>query len=431
MKFALVGETLSYSLSKKLHNIFYDNNNINATYENLELSNEKFHKFFEKDVFKFNGFNITIPYKEKVIPYLHYISDEAKELNSVNTVVVKDKKLFGYNTDILGFDLMMKYENVSFENKHIIILGTGATANMIKYYAKKQKAKSVKTVSRTKGKGDYTYNEYFKGDIVINTTPLGVSGKDNLSPISEKVTRRFNTIIDINYNPYRSKLLQFGIFYNKKVISGLYMLVAQGILAENLFLEKKYDVETINQVYRKLMSEKNIVLIGLTGCGKSRVGKSLSKVLGRKFIDLDKKIVKDNNMTIEAMFNVSENFFRKKEYKAVRNVSKKNSCVIATGGGVVLNKKNLELIYKNSIVILVQRDVKDIANSISLKGRPLLVDDTEAKLNSIFEDRKKLYYKYAEFKVKNYKVDNCVKQILNYIEVENGNLDSKLKNKKL
>ncbi len=426
MKFALIGETLSYSLSKKLHSIFYKEANVNAYYENYELSRKNFDNFLKKDIYQLNGANITIPYKEDVIKYMHKVSDEAKELNSVNTVVVKNNMLFGYNTDILGFSLMLEYENVSFENKEVVILGTGATANMVKYYAKKNKAKDVKLVSRTKGKGDLTYSDHIKGDIIINTTPLGVKGKNSNSPVDETVVKRFQTIIDINYNPYRSKFLEYGIYNNKKVVSGLYMLVAQGILAENLFFDKDFGREIINEVYYKLMSEKNIVLIGLTGSGKTSVGRLLGQALNRRFIDLDKKIARDNNMTVEGMFNVSENFFRKREHKALASLSNRKGIVIATGGGVVENEKNMNLLYKNSIVICIERDVKEIANTISLHGRPLLVGNTEEKLKKTYNKRKDLYDKYSEIKVVNNGVENCVGKILKLIEVENGSFKSKL-----
>ncbi|MFV0518952.1 MAG: shikimate kinase [Lachnospirales bacterium] len=417
MKLALIGENIEYSLSPKIHNIFFEDLGIKDTYDIVNIPKENFDKFMSKDIYEYNGINVTIPYKQEVLKYLDVVSDTAQTLNSVNTICVVGGKLYGYNTDIIGFSNMMDFEEISFYNKDVVILGTGATASMVEFYAIKRKAKSIVFVSRkkiedTNDKIYKTYDEDFQGDILINTTPCGVLGKDESSPISEDVAKKFKVLVDVNYSLFRNKFLQYGIFNNKKVISGLYMLVSQGIEAEKLFGNVSDTKKKAREIYIKMMKEKNIVVIGLTGAGKSTISKVLAKSLNKCFYDLDKIIISNENKSIEELFQISEEYFRKCESENLYKILNEKNAIISTGGGVILKEENMYEIYKNSIVIEIKRDVKDIVSTISLRNRPQLVGDTEEKLKDIYEHRKKLYKKYAEYSFKNFEIKNTVKTII-------------------
>ncbi len=421
MKYGLIGENIKYSLSPKIHGEFFSGKKLTASYDLIDVDYDSFNKFMKADIFSYNGINVTIPYKQEVIKYLDTVSDTARSLNSVNTICVIDGKLHGYNTDILGFSSMMDFESISFSNKDVVILGTGATSNMIEYYALRRKAKSVTFVSRSKKKNELgktykTYDEKISGDILINTTPCGVEGKDDNSPVSMGVINNFSTIIDVNYRPFRNKFLQYGIYNNKKVVSGLYMLVAQAVESEKLFGNVTLVKHIINEIYKSLMRDKNIVIIGLTGSGKSTIGKVLAKATDRNYIDLDRYITDKEDKSISELFEVSEEHFRNLETKYLKEVLENSGVVLATGGGVVIKEENMVDMYKNSYVIEVKRDALEISKNIALKNRPLLQGDTEKKLLDIYEKRKELYDRYGEYSFYNHEIKSTVKEIMNRLK---------------
>lgn len=410
MNFGLIGENLKYSLSVRIHNRLYELLNEKHEYNNYETISSNLANVLCSNV---DGFNVTIPYKSLVIDYLNFIDSDAKELQSVNTIIKRYNKMYGYNTDIIGFELMLKKHSVNFTNSKIVVLGTGASARMVKHFAIKSGCKSVKLVGINDG--DITYNDYISGDIVVNTTPVGMKYQSDESLLSKEIVNRFHTIIDLNYNPYRTKLLRYGIYMNKKVLSGLYMLVAQAIKSEELFLQRTIDNKHIDIIYNEINSP-NIALIGMMGCGKSTVGKMLAKKLGFDFIDLDEYIMKQESKSIDELFLNGEDSFRKLETFYLQKVSSLKNSVIACGGGVILNEVNIDLLYQNSTVIYVKRDLNEIVNTIALENRPLLNGDYRKKINEIFNARKNLYLTYSEYTVENRMLDDTINNIIKYME---------------
>ncbi len=413
MRLALIGENLSYSLSRQIHTMLFNNLKLDARYNLMSLSQVRFEQFMS-DYCGLSGFNVTVPYKASVILYLDYISDEAKALNSVNTVVIKNNQSYGYNTDIVGFDLMMKKEQISFKNKSVIILGTGASARMIEHYAYKNNCLNISFVGIDEG--DYNYSDYFTGDILINTTPVGMKYSKDVSLVNEEVVSRFETIIDINYNPYRTKLLRYGLYQNKQIINGLYMLVAQAVVAEEYFHDIKIDYRHIDNIYDKMHSDRNISLIGMMGCGKTTVGEILAKKLNMNYIDVDEYIETKTSQTIEQLFSHGEEYFRKIETEYLQVISEMKNTIIACGGGVVTKEANIDLLYQNGTVVYLERDLNNIKETISNTNRPLLSSNLEKNLQSIFFKREQLYLKYAEYIVTNNStIEDCVKAIVNEV----------------
>ncbi len=413
MKIGLIGKNLSYSLSKELHTIFLEDNNIEGEYKNIEVEEKDIYKFFRDDIKKIRGINVTIPYKNEVMKYIDEVSKESEILNSVNTIINENGKLRGENTDIIGFELMVKRKKINFKNKTVVILGTGATSQMVKYYSEKEKAKKIILVSRNKKEGCITYDEIKEGDILINTTPVGTKDVKSILLIDEKHIKIFETIIEVTYNPFRTKLLTYGIYNNKKVVNGLYMLVSQGIKSEEMFINKKISEEIIENIYKKMLSKVNIVLIGMSGSGKSTIGEELGKRLNRKHVDIDLEIIKSSGKEIREIFNESEEKFRNLESMKIEEMSEKDNLIISVGGGGIKRKENMENLYKNGVIIYINRDVDEIIKSLEhTNTRPLLDGDIKNNIRKLFKEREDDYKKYSEIEVSNKKIEEVVESII-------------------
>ncbi len=249
------------------------------------------------------------------------------------------------------------------------------------------------------------------GDILINTTPVGMKDYSDESLVSEEVVKNFSVIVDVNYNPYRTKLLRYGIYHNKQVISGLYMLVAQALKSEEYFQGQQINHNYIEKIVRVLEKNRNIALIGMMGSGKSSVGRELANKLAMNFIDVDEYIKTVSNSTIEELFEVSEGHFRTIEHNVIKELASCENTVIACGGGVVKNLKNFDYLYQNSKVVLINRDLATIFKTISKENRPLLNNYKDFK--KLYEVRKNLYYKYAQYIVdNNSEIEKCVENII-------------------
>lgn len=158
--------------------------------------------------------------------------------------------------------------------------------------------------------------------------------------------------------------------------------------------------------------KKNIVLIGMPGCGKTTIGETLAEKLNYKFCDIDRYIVEMENTSIDEMFEHGEDYFRDIETKGVKRVSEMDSAVIATGGGVVTRQENIAYLKRNGIVIFIDRDIENIIQDIDTQSRPLLKDGQE-RLYKLLEERYKLYQDYSDIRVVNDgDIDSVVEKIL-------------------
>lgn len=395
MEYGLIGEKLSHSFSKDIHEHIG-----NYNYVLKELNEEEFIDFFSRKEFK--AINVTIPYKEKVIPYLDYISESAKKINAVNTIVNKNGKLYGYNTDYLGFRQMLKYNNVNVKNKVVLILGTGGTSKTVSHVINDLKCKEIIFVSRNKKENCITYQDLNliknKVNIIINTTPCGMYPNNQDSLISLEGFSSLEACIDVIYNPLYSNFLLEAKRNNIKAINGLYMLVAQAFFASELFQDCKLNQNLIKRnYYRLLVKKSNLVLIGMPGSGKTTISKLLSKKMRRKMIDIDIEITKYLKMDIATFFKThSEIEFREIETQFILKFAKKNHLIISCGGGVILNPINITYLKQNGIICYLDRDLEELECS---KSRPLSSNKDQVK--KLYLERKELYLKYQDFICKN------------------------------
>ena len=390
MEYGCIGERLGHSFSKEIHNAL-----TSYEYSLKELKREELPEFFKNKDFK--AINVTIPYKQNVIEYLDWISDEAKSINAVNTIVNRNGKLYGYNTDFYGLKALIERENVSLKGKKVAILGSGGTSNTAFAVANHLKALSVLKVSRNKKDGYITYEElydiYSDCEIIINTTPCGMFPKTGVSAVDLEKLSKVEAVFDAVYNPLSSKLILDAKAKNITAVGGLYMLVSQAAYAVEKFIEAPVDNHKVEEIFQGLYKQKmNIALIGMPASGKTSVGKLLSEKLNKTFVDCDDEIVKNENKDITEIFKeFGEAYFRNVEKSVVKAVSMLNAQVISTGGGAVLNPENIENLKANSRIYFLDRPLDML---ITTSDRPL--SSNRADLEKRYNERYKLYKSVAD-----------------------------------
>ncbi len=382
MKYGLIGKKLGHSFSKPIHEKI-----AGYTYEIKEIAEDKLDSFMRERAF--SGINVTIPYKSAVIPYLDYIDPIAEKIGAVNTIVNRDGKLYGYNTDFGGLSLLIKKSGFDLKNKKVLILGTGGTSKTANAVCDFLGAAEVVTVGR-KSEINYenVYSLHGDADYVINTTPVGMYPDCESYPIDTQKLSCLKGVADVIYNPLKTVLCRKAENRGIKSINGLYMLVSQAVLACELFTGNKLDAEAVcDGVYNEILNEKrNIVLIGMPGCGKTTIGKALSEITGKTFIDTDEVITEKYGNISEIIKGKGEPYFREIEAEQVKKVSMFSGCVIATGGGAVLKKENVDSLKQNGIIFFLNRPLCDI---VPTEDRPL--SQNYEALKKRFEERYNIY----------------------------------------
>ena len=404
MKYCLIGEKLGHSYSKIIHEY------CGLDYSLVQLNKDELEKFLTNC--EYDGFNVTIPYKKEVMKYLSYISPDAQKIGAVNTVVNKNGKLYGYNTDIGGLESMIKSTSVSLEDKNVLVLGSGGASSTACALALKQKAKSVKVVSRS-GEINYTNCYDLTGtEIIINATPCGMSPNVDESPIDLNKFKSLKGVYDCIYNPQNTNLILQAKSLKIPCASGLKMLVVQALLAQDIWLGKTHDQAKENQIFNFVKNQTtNIVLSGMPSSGKSTVAKALSKALNLKWVDSDDYITKKHNKTpSDIILSQGEKTFRDIESEAIGVLSNEKGVIIAIGGGGVLRNKNVINLKRNGVIFYIYRPIDKLTN----KGRPL---SKQKGIQTLYNERKDIYENTCDFKVKNNTtIENCVKEIISIYE---------------
>ena len=385
MKYGCIGKKLSHSFSREIHEMIggYE-------YSLIELSENELSEFFKKR--DFSAINVTIPYKEAVIPFLDEIHPSALSVGAVNTVVNRGGALIGYNTDIYGMEALIKRNGIDIEGKAALILGSGGTSKTARAVLEKMGASKIITVSRNPDKGEISYTDVYKKhlntEIIVNTTPVGMFPNIFSEPIDISAFENLYAVIDAVYNPERTLLLQRGSERGAKTAGGLYMLISQAIFASELFLGVKYPRGLSDEIYEKtIKSKRNIALIGMPSSGKSTVGKILASELCRPLYDTDFLIEERCGASIKSIFKErGEGYFRDAEAEEIKRVAPLHSSVISVGGGAVLRKDNLEALRANSNVVYIKRPLSALMPS---NDRPLSA--SEDALSSLYHERLPIY----------------------------------------
>ena len=286
-KYGCIGKKLTHSFSKEIHAELAD-----YEYQLMELGEDEVKPFLEAR--DFEAINVTIPYKQTVIPFLDWVSDVALRIGAVNTIVNKNGRLYGYNTDYYGMQALIQRVGVDLFGKKVLILGSGGTGKMARAVAEDMGAAAVLTVSRRAENGFVTYDEAKKlhadAQVVINTTPVGMYPNCEGSPIRVSDFPCLEGVIDAVYNPLCTDLVLDAREKGIRAEGGLYMLVMQAVMAVEKFLDIQIQKDVADRVFASVLASKeNLVLTGMPGCGKSTVGRLLN-LEGYTFIDTDAEI---------------------------------------------------------------------------------------------------------------------------------------------
>ena len=405
MKCGLLGRKLGHSYSPQIHGLLGD-----YSYELFEKEPEQLPFFLKDD--DFTGINVTIPYKKDVIPYLDELSPAARKIGSVNTIVRRaDGSLFGHNSDYFGFISLVKHSGIAVEGKKVLVLGSGGTSNMVVTALKDLGAVPV-VISRS-GENNYE-NLHLHADasVIVNATPVGMYPNTGVSPIDLKRFPRLEGVLDVIYNPAKTKLLLDAEGLGIPHENGLWMLVAQAKEASEYFTGKKLSDAVIERIHRVLSHQmQNIILIGMPGCGKSTIGALLSEKLNRTFVDADEEIIRLAGKPIPDVFaQDGEEVFRHWETMALENLGKQSALVIATGGGCVTRSRNYPLLHQNGMIVWLQRDLSQLPTD----GRPL---SQANQLEEMYALRRPMYEDFADIRVSNAGCpEDTVNEILSRLE---------------
>lgn len=386
--FGLLGRKLGHSLSPEIHALLCD-----YKYDLYPTEPEKLDEFFASKAL--TGYNVTIPYKVEAFNRCATLSETAKKAGSVNTVTRNaDGTLHGDNTDYFGFSYMAEKVGCDFKGKKVLILGSGGASLTVQLVASDMGAKEIIVVSRS-GENNYeNISLHYDADIIVNTTPVGMYPNNGEKLIELDKFTRCRKVLDLIYNPARTPLLLDAEKLGIDCINGLYMLVAQALRAAESFIKKEIPLSRIDEIYNIILAkQKNIVLVGMPGCGKSTLAALLSEKTGRECVDTD-AAVEECGMKIPEIFaEFGEEEFRRRETESVKKAAKEQGRIIATGGGAVLKAENRTALRENSTVIFLKASTEKLATD----GRPLSKD--LETLKKMYEQRLPLYEETADITV--------------------------------
>lgn len=393
MKYGLIGEHLKHSYSCEIHAQIAD-----YEYELHEIPPSGLGGFLKKR--EFNAINVTIPYKQDVIPYLDEISDTAKRIGAVNTIVNRNGRLYGDNTDFAGMLALAKHIGVDMKGRKVLILGTGGASKTGHALAEYMGAQSVYYVSRS-GKDDsisyeQAVTEHSDAQIIINATPVGMFPKQDGRPIDISAFPKLEGVIDAIYNPLRTNLILDAQERGIPAEGGLYMLSAQAVHASAVFRDIPLDESLVDKAFKSVKNDKqSIVLIGMPSSGKTTVGRILAEKCGKQLADTDEYIVRKIGMPISDFFaKHGEAEFRKIEKETVAELSATGGRIIATGGGAVLDAENVRALKQNGVLVFLDRRPE---NLIATDDRPLA--SRRSALEKLYAERYDIYCAAAELHI--------------------------------
>ena len=388
-QYGCIGKKLTHSFSKDIHSRLAD-----YQYDLIELTEEEVGPFFAKQ--EFAALNVTIPYKQTVIPYLDHVSDIARRIGAVNTVVNREGKLYGYNTDYHGMWALIHRAGIDLAGRKVLILGTGGTSRTARVVAADLGAAEVLTVSRRSSPEHITYEEaaslHADAQVILNTTPSGMYPDCASRPIDLAPFFALEGVIDVVYNPLATNLVLDARARGLKAEGGLYMLVMQAVVAVEHFLNTTIPQDTADRVYASVLAAKeNIVLTGMPGSGKSTVGRLLS---GEElsFVDTDEVIEARCGCPIKDLIaQKGESYFRNLETEVIREVSAQSGQVISTGGGAILRDENVTCLRRNGTLFFLDAPLSRLQ---ATDDRPL--SDTAEKLTALYAQRMDRYRSTAD-----------------------------------
>ena len=394
MKYGLIGHPLGHSFSRELHE-----NLGGYEYQLADIEEGQMQELLKSK--GFSAINVTIPYKQKVIPFLDEMDETARLVGAVNTIVNRDGKLFGYNTDCFGMYALAKRHIDSFEGMTVLILGGGGTSKTAAYVAKhmmgaKRIIKAVRNIPADTSCKYLSYeriaNEGITADVLINTTPVGMFPHICDRPVDISKILGLGLVLDAVYNPLRTRLVLDAQKAGLLAEGGLYMLTAQAAAAVELFCGKKVAQKELDRAFENIRKQRqNLVLIGMPGCGKTTIGTAAAKALEHRFVDTDAVITERYGSVPDIIRNKGEAHFRDIEEEVIAELSAQNGLVIATGGGAVLRQSNADALRLNGKTVFLDRKLENITPT---DDRPL--SSNREALQKLYETRYPIYKSVAD-----------------------------------
>jgi len=397
MKYCLVGKTLSHSYSERLHRAY----GLDYTLE--EVAPDDLQRFVKSS--PYDGFNVTIPYKKDVIPFLDEVSPLAARLGAVNTVLRRDGRTIGYNTDYAGFLGALDYYGYDTAGKRAAVLGTGGAGQMAATALRDRDA-TVTPVSRS-GAVNYANCTGYDFDFIVNCTPVGTYPDTSPAVIDAKAFPHLGFVYDLVYNPFRTQLMSDARGLGVEAHGGLAMLVIQALAAREIWTGISYTDLDVKTCLRTLQNETiNLVLMGMPSSGKSTIGRALAAQMGKRLVDVDALVTARTSRTPrEIIEEDGEPAFRLVEAKAVEEACSMRGVIVALGGGSVLLGSNRTLLRKTGFITYIRRDLSSLTDF----DRPTL---QAAGAERLFVERDPIYRSLADFTVDNNgAIDSAVNQI--------------------
>ena len=404
-QYGLIGEKLGHSFSPMIHRKLAD-----YSYQLFELVPDQLGQFLQEG--DFAGLNVTIPYKKSVMPYCKTLTDQAKRIGSVNTIVRQpDGSLLGHNTDYDGFCYLLRSAGAEVAGKKALVLGTGGASLTVHTVLQDLGARETVSISRS---GPNNYNNlqlHSDAELIVNATPVGMYPNNGVSPLDLSLFPKLEGVFDLVYNPAKTQLLLDAEERGLRWANGLGMLVAQAKAAAERFTGASIPDSRVDEITREMeRSTRNILLVGMPGCGKTTVGRLLSVKLGRPLVDTDAMVEKMAGCTIPEIFAAQgEEAFRRLEHQALCQAAKESGTIIATGGGIVTRPENFAPMRQNSTVVFIRRPVEQLPTT----GRPI---SQSRDLNDLYNQRLPLYQKVADWTVDNTTVQSAVEEIIRRLE---------------
>lgn len=388
MKCGLLGRKLGHSYSPQIHALLG-----NYSYQLFEKEPEEIGDFLKNG--DFTGLNVTIPYKKEVIPFLDELSPAAARLGAVNTIVRRDGKLIGHNTDYFGFRRLVQESGLQVAGKKVLVLGSGGASSTAVAVLQELGAK-VTVISRS-GENNYeNLDRHADAAVIANTTPVGMYPNTGKSALSLEGFPRLEGVLDAVYNPARTQILLDAERRGLAAVNGLWMLVAQAKESAEWFTGEEIPDSRIAKIHHTLrLQMENIILIGMPGCGKTAVGQQLAQKLGKKFVDADESLeARVCRKITDIIPNDGEAAFREMESETLAELGKQSGLVIATGGGCVTQPQNYPLLHQNGTIFWLKREL----DKLPTDGRPLSQKRT---LGQMYEARMPLYLRFADAAISN------------------------------
>ena len=397
MECGLLGRKLGHSYSPQIHALLGT-----YSYRLIELEPEAVGPFLKAGAF--TGLNVTIPYKKTVIPYLDALSPEAKRLGAVNTILRREGRLIGHNTDYFGFRYLVEKSGLHVAGKKALVLGSGGASNTASAVLEELGARVV-VISRT-GENNYqNLSRHADAAVIVNATPVGMYPNTGIRPLDLGQFPELEGVLDAIYNPARTQILLDAERRGLTAVNGLWMLVAQAKESAQWFTGAPISDNVIAPIHRALRQQmENILLVGMPGCGKTTVGQQLAQELGKKFVDADQALEETTGRKItDILPSQGEAAFRALETQTLADLGKRSGLVIATGGGCVTREENYDLLHQNGTVFWLTRQL----DKLPTQGRPLSRD-----LGQMYARREPMYRRFADAAVSN---DGSVEQTVREI----------------